>query len=268
MIDIHHHCLHGVDDGPRTLDEAVELVRMAAAEGIETIVATPHVLRGRWRVYSPFELETKLAELRDAVGDSPRLVLGSEYYFAHDMADILRTGESIVPLAGGRYVLIELASNSVPPMLEQPLYRAQLEGWMTVIAHPERNTVFQAKPELLHHLINHGALVQITATSLTGAFGPQARAAAETFIRRRLVHFVASDAHNTDKRPPRVREAIDALRALAGDEMTHALTYANPLAVVENRGLAWEPEPQEERRGGFFTRLRSFFAPRQPYNLP
>ncbi len=268
MIDIHHHCLHGVDDGPRTLDEAVELVRMAADEGIETIVATPHVLRGRWPVYSPSELETRLSELRDAVGDTPRLILGSEYYFSHDMADLLRGGESIVPLAGGRYVLLELASNSVPPMLEQPLYRAQLEGWVPVIAHPERNTVFQAKPELLHHLINHGALVQVTATSLTGAFGAHARAAAETFIRRRMVHFIASDAHNVEKRPPLVREAIDILRSLAGDETAHALTHANPLAVVENRGLAWEPEPEESRPAGFFTRLRSFFAPRQPYNLP
>jgi protein-tyrosine phosphatase len=268
MIDIHHHCLHGVDDGPRTLDEAVALCRMAAEEGIETIVATPHVLRGRWPVFSPLELETRLRELRDAVGDSPRLILGSEYYFAHDMADILRSGTSIVPLAGGKYVLLELASNSVPPMLEQPLYRAQLEGWTPIIAHPERNLVFQAKPELLHHLINHGALVQVTATSLTGAFGAQARAAAETFIRRRMVHFIASDAHNTDKRPPRVREAIEVLRALAGNEITHALTHANPRAVVENRGLAWEPEPQEERPAGFFTRVRSFFTTRQPYNLP
>lgn len=268
MIDIHHHCLHGVDDGPRTLDEAVQLVRMAADEGIETIVATPHVLRGRWPVHSPLELESRMRELRDAVGDTPRLILGSEYYFGHDMTELLRAGESIVPLAGGRYVLLELASNSVPPMLEQPLYRAQLEGWMPVIAHPERNTVFQAKPELLHHLINHGALVQVTATSLTGAFGAQARAAAETFIRRNLVHFIASDAHNIDKRPPRVREAIDVLRSLAGDEITHALTHANPLSVVENRGLAWVPEPQESRPSGFFTRLRSFLAPRQPYNLP
>lgn len=268
MIDIHHHCLHGVDDGPRTLDEAVELCRMAAEEGIETIVATPHVLRGRWPVFSPGELESRIAELRGALGDTPRLILGSEYYFAHDMADLLREGTSIVPLAGSRYVLLELASNSVPPMLEQPLYRAQLDGWVPVIAHPERNLVFQAKPEMLAALINHGARVQVTATSLTGAFGAQARAAAELFIRRQMVHFIASDAHNVEKRPPRVREAIDVLRALAGDEITHALTHANPLAVVENRGLPWEPEPEEDRPAGFFTRVRSFFTTRQPYNLP
>src|SRR5215213_1100187 len=117
MIDIHHHCLPGVDDGPHELAEAVEMCRISAAEGIGTIVATPHVLRGRWPVFSPLELEAKLNRLRDAVGDSPRLLLGSEYFFAHDMADILHTGTSIVPLAGSRYVLLELAANNVPPML-------------------------------------------------------------------------------------------------------------------------------------------------------
>ncbi|HYO78948.1 MAG TPA: CpsB/CapC family capsule biosynthesis tyrosine phosphatase [Thermoanaerobaculia bacterium] len=259
MIDIHHHCLPGVDDGPRELAEAVALCRMAAEEGIETIVATPHVLRGRWRVFSRHELESRLDLLRDKVGHSPRLLLGSEYFFSHDMADLLKEGNAIVPLAGSRYVLLELAANSVPPMFEQPLYRAQLDGWVPIIAHPERNTVFQAKPELLAALVGHGARVQLTATSLTGAFGSQARAAAETFVRRNLVHFVATDAHNTEKRPPRVREALDVLRELAGEETTQALTHANPLAVIENRGLPWEPEPLEERSGGLFTRLRSFF---------
>jgi protein-tyrosine phosphatase len=260
MIDIHHHCLPGVDDGPHELAEAVEMCRMAAAEGVTAIVATPHVLRGRWPVFAPRELDSKLAQLRDAVGDSPRLLLGSEYFFSHDMADILRTGTSIVPLAGSRYVLMELAANSVPPMLEQPLYRAQLEGWIPIIAHPERNLVFQQRPELLVRLIHHGARVQLTATSLTGAFGAEARAAAELFVTRGLVHFVATDAHNTAKRPPRLREALAALRELAGDEVTNALTHANPLAVIENRGLVWEPEPREATPSGFFTRLRSFFA--------
>ncbi|HYK05985.1 MAG TPA: CpsB/CapC family capsule biosynthesis tyrosine phosphatase [Thermoanaerobaculia bacterium] len=260
MIDIHHHILPGVDDGPHELDEAVEMCRMAVDEGIETIVATPHVLRGRWPVFSPLELAAQLDRLRHAVGDSPRLLLGSEYFFAHDMADLLRTGASIVPLAASRYVLLELAANNVPPMLEQPLYRAQLDGWVPIIAHPERNLVFQQKPELLAYLIGHGARVQLTASSLVGAFGPQAQASARLFLERNMVHFVATDAHNTDRRPPLVKKALAALRELAGDEVTEALTHANPLAVVENRGLPWEPEPQEDAPAGLFTRLRSFFG--------
>ena len=262
MIDIHHHCLPGVDDGPRDLAEAVELCAMAAEEGIETIVATPHVLRGRWRAFSRLELAAKLEELRAATNDTPHLILGCEYFFAHDMADALQNG-SVFPLASGPYVLLELASNSVPPMLEQPLYRAQLDGWVPVIAHPERNTVFQAHPELLAAFIGHGARVQLTATSLTGAFGEHARTAAETFLRRQLVHFVATDAHNTTKRPPRVREALEVLRGIAGEAAAEALTVGNPRSVVENRPLSWDPEPVEHAPAGFFTRLKSFFTSHQ-----
>lgn len=259
MIDIHHHCLPAVDDGPDDLSEAAELCVMAAEEGIETIVATPHVLRGRWKQFSRTELEQRLAELRDRVGDSPRLLLGSEYFFSHDMPEVLRSGNAILPLAGSRYILMELAANSVPPMLEQPLYRAQLDGWIPIIAHPERNRVFQSRPSLLASMIDHGARVQVTATSLTGAFGPEARAAAETFLRRRLVHFIATDAHNTGKRPPRMKAALAALTEIVGEPIATALIHDNPLAVVENRGLPWDFEPEEAPKTGFFTRLRSFF---------
>ncbi len=261
MIDIHHHCLPGVDDGPRELTEAVELCAAAAEEGIETIVATPHVLRGRWPAFSRRELESRLAELQDRVGPRPKLLLGSEYFFSHDMAEVLREGTSVHPLAAGRYVLLELPANSVPPMFNQPLYRAQLEGWLPILAHPERNTVFQAHPELLAALIEHGLRVQVTATSLTGAFGAQARQAAETFLRCGMVHFVATDAHNKEKRPPRMQEALAALRALVGDAATKALTVENPRAVIENRSLPYEPEPKEMPSPGLFTRLKSFFRP-------
>ena len=236
---------------------------MAAAEGIETIVATPHVLRERWPSYAPDQLRGRYEELRARTGDTPRLLLGSEYFFSHDMAELLREGKSILPLAGSRYVLLELAANSVPPMLEQPFYRAQLDGYVPVIAHPERNTVLQARPDILAFLIGHGARVQLTATSLTGAFGNAARMAAEKFLRLQLVHFVATDAHNTGKRPPAMREPLSVLRSLVGDAVADALTVANPLAVVENRALPWDPEPQEEPTGGFFTRLKSFFGRRQ-----
>jgi protein-tyrosine phosphatase len=259
MIDLHHHCLPGVDDGPRELGEAVEMCAAAAEEGIEAIVATPHVLRGRWPKFSPRELESRIGELRARVGETPRLLLGSEYFFSHDMTELLREGTAVLPLAAGRYVLLELPSNSVPPMFNQPLYRAQLEGWLPILAHPERNTVFQANPDLLAALIGHGLRVQITASSLTGAFGPQARAAAETFLQRRLVHFVATDAHNMEKRPPRVREALKVLREVAGDAAAEALTRGNPLAVIESRALPYEPEPEELPSPGLFTRLRQFF---------
>ena len=259
MIDIHHHCLPDVDDGPREWDEAVEMCRTALAEGIDTIVATPHVLRGRWRTYSPLELQGRIDELRRRVGDAPRLLLGSEYFFSHDAVEVLSAGDAIVPLAGSRYVLVELAANSVPPMFEQPLYRMQLEGWTPILAHPERNLVFQRHPELLASYIGHGAKTQITLSSLTGEFGREAKQAAEELVRRKLVHFAATDAHNMTRRVPRVTAAAAILRDLAGETAAEALMVGNPRSVVEKRPLEYDPEPVFDTNSGFLTRLRSFF---------
>ena len=260
MIDIHHHCLPGVDDGPRELDEAVAMCRMAADEGIDTIVATPHVLRGRWKAWRPLELANRLDILREAVGDSPRLILGSEVFFGHDIAEVLERGDTIVPLGRGRWVLVEFVANHVPPHAEQPLYRMQLGGFLPLIAHPERNTVFQARPEMLASLVEGGARVQITAGSLVGEFGAEAQRCAETWLHCGLVHVVATDAHNTEKRPPRARRAVERLHDLVGRDLAEAMTVRNPLAIVENRGLDYEPEPSLPAENGFLTRVRRFFG--------
>jgi protein-tyrosine phosphatase len=263
MIDIHHHCLPGIDDGPRELAEAVDLCKRAADEGVETIVATPHVLRGRWQNTSRAKLESLLVALREQLGEHPRLLLGSEYFFAHDMTEVLASGTAIIPLNDSRYVLTEFAAHSVPPLIEQAFYRVQLEGWTPIVAHPERNLVFQSKPELLSTLVRLGARTQVTCGSLLGDFGPEAQSAATRWLKAGLVHFLATDAHNLGKRPPRVRESVAVLRNLVDERVVDALTRANPLAVIEGRPLAYEPDivdtpPQSPARRIFNAVQRVF----------
>jgi protein-tyrosine phosphatase len=262
MIDIHHHCLPGVDDGPRTLAESVDLCRMAADEGIETIVATPHVLRGRWQNTSREQLAAILERLRAAVGDTPHLVLGSEYFFGHDMDEMLRT-QSILPLAGGRYILIEFASHTVPPLVRDPLYRIQLDGWIPVIAHPERNVVFQAKPDFLASLIRIGVKTQVTTGSVMGEFGAEAAAAAIDWLKRGWVHVMATDAHNVTKRQPRFRAARAKVADLVGEKIAQALFVDNPKSIVESRGLVYDPDLPDSsgaQSGHLFSRLRKMFT--------
>ena len=256
MIDIHHHCLPDVDDGPRSWAEAELMCRAAHEEGIEAIVATPHVLRGRWRQVGRAEIEERVAELRERIGGAPAVHLGSEAFFTHDLSEALKRG-AIIPLAGSRYVLVELAADNVPPHVERPLFAMQLDGWTPVIAHPERNIVLQKHPEILAALVESGVKVQVTAASFTGGFGRAAQASAEAFLEQRLVHFVATDAHNAVKRPPRVQAATTRLERLGGAALARALTVDNPLAVVENRPLPHDPDPLP-RQNGFFTRVRAF----------
>ena len=261
MIDLHHHCLPGVDDGPREMSEAVELCQLAASEGIETIVATPHVRRGRWRNTSRETLERIAGELRDRIGDSPQILLGSEYFFAHDMPDVVERGDAVIPLAGSRYVLVEFASHAIPPLVEQPFYRLQLAGWTPIIAHPERNIVFQARPEMLVGLVRGGARTQITAGSFTGAFGAAAQKAAREWLAAGLVHVIASDAHNTTKRPPLVSAARPIVREIAGEAVTEALFRGNPRAVIEHRMMEYDPEPRlPSPPSGLIGRVKRLFG--------
>jgi len=261
VIDLHHHCLPGVDDGPRTWDQAVALCGIAAEEGIETIVATPHVLRGRWRRVARAELQALLDELRARTNDTPHLLLGSEVYFAHDMCEVLAAGTSIVPLGASRAVLVELASHAVPPMLEQPLHRAQLDGWTIVLAHPERNLVLQSKPEVMASLVRLGVRMQVTAASITGGFGADAQRAALAWLRAGFVHVVATDAHSVDKRPPRVREARARVAEIVGEEAAEALFVGNQRAILNDQTLVWEPEvPYATPPGGVISRLRRLLS--------
>jgi protein-tyrosine phosphatase len=242
--------------------ESVELCRMAADEGIETIVATPHVLRGRWQNTSRTELTQILEDLRAAVGDRPRIVLGSEYFFGHDMDEMLRT-ESILSLAGGRYILVEFASHSVPPLVRDPLYRVQLDGWIPVIAHPERNIVFQSKPEFLASLIRAGVKTQVTTGSVMGEFGPEAQTAAIDWLERGWVHVMATDAHNSTKRQPRFRAARERVAALVGETIAQSLFVDNPKSIVESRGLVYDPDLPESsgpKSDRLFTQIRKFLT--------
>lgn len=261
MIDIHFHCLPGVDDGPRTWDDAVALCRAAAAEGAEQIVATSHVLRGLWPETTPSQLAALTEELNQRLGGMPAVLPGSEYYFSHDMVEVLTAGKSIVPLGRGRYVLVEFAAHALPPLVDSVFYRAQLEGWTPVIAHPERNAVFQAHPEALDALVTRGARVQLTAGSLTGHFGERARLAALACLARRAVHFVASDSHSLDKRPPRLAESWNLVVSLAGEETAEAVFIENPKAAVEGRALPWDPEILPvSKKTGWISRVRAFFS--------
>lgn len=262
MIDIHHHCLPGVDDGPRNLGEAADLCRRAHDDGITTIIATPHVLRGAWQNRSRAALSDLLDRLRETVGDAPKLLLGSEYYFDHDMEEVLAAGDGIIPLAGSRYILVEFDPQNIPPLVGQPLYRIQLSGWTPIIAHPERNLVFQSKPELLRDLVRRGARLQVTAGSIMGDFGPEARRAALRWLEEGLVHFIASDAHNLKRRPPRMTDAFRAASSRVGEDLATALCFDNPQAVLDNRQLPWDPDgPPAESPPGFMTRLRRFLKP-------
>ena len=130
---------------------------------------------------------------------------------------------------------------------------------MPVIAHPERNVVFQSKPEFLASLIRIGVKTQVTTGSVTGEFGPEAQTAAIDWLQRGWVHVMATDAHNVTKRQPRFRAARARVVDLVGEEIARLLFVDNPKSIVENRGLVYDPDLPDSsgsESGRLFSRLR------------
>ena len=225
MIDIHFHCLPGIDDGPRNWDDAVALCRAAAADGVDTIIATPHVLRDPWLNEDASARDRLVDELNARLGGHPRILPGCEYFFSSDAVELWQLGAN-GPLTGlnrTSHLLIEFPATQVPAAAESVFHEFAVMGVTPVIAHPERNLVLAEQPAKLERLVGLGAVAQITAGSLLGNFGRAAQEACEDFFRRGLVHFVASDAHSLHRRPPALIQAMDAVSTRWGRDAANAL---------------------------------------------
>lgn len=242
MIDLHFHCLPGVDDGPASWDDAVALCRAAAAEGTTRIVATPHVLRGAWANTNPLARDRLVGALNERLGGSPQILPGCEYYFSADVVELAKKPAGpLTGLAGGAYLLVEFGPGLVPASAEASFHELRVLGLEPVIAHPERHTAFALEPGRLAAFVARGALVQITAGSLLGDFGKKAKKASEDFLRLGLVHLVASDAHSRDRRPPRLTAARERIRKKFGAEAERGIFLDNPEAVLESRPATYRP---------------------------
>jgi protein-tyrosine phosphatase len=241
VVDLHCHLLPGVDDGPLTLDEAVLMARMAEADGCQVLVATPHQRHPSWWNGDREALAGACRELQGRLGERPRILAGAEIRVdAGLLADVDRLpGGSLLPLAGSSYLLLELDRRRPAIDPAELVHELSVAGWRPIVAHPEHYPWLLAQPALVDRLVELGALLQVTGMSLTGGFGPRAQAACRDLLDAGVVHFVASDAHGTDERPPGLSAAYAALARGWGQETAEALTSANPAAVIENRPLPW-----------------------------
>lgn len=213
MIDIHSHILFGIDDGAQKVEDSLAMARQAVEQGITTVFATPHHKNGKYtneknRILSKVE-ELNLAIAQEGI---PLEVLpGQECRIFGELIEDYKKGEILTLNDGGKYVLIEFSSSHVPMYASQLLYNIQFEGIIPIIVHPERNRHFLERPELLYEFAEKGVLLQLTASSVTGAFGKKIQKFSMQMLESNLVHFIASDAHNTTTRDNRMKEAYEMI---------------------------------------------------------
>jgi protein-tyrosine phosphatase len=211
MIDLHCHLLPGVDDGPSTMADAVSLAQALAAAGAAAAVVTPHV-DYTWSV-DPHEIAPAVAALRPVLEDAGvDLALHSGAEVALDrLLDLDDAARDAIRLGGGPYLLVESPHATVSGAFLSVLQDLLVHGERVILAHPERCPSFQRRPESLAALVDAGALCSITAGSMQGRFGGTVRGFTVDLLRRRLVHNVASDAHDVTRRPPGLLAGFHAL---------------------------------------------------------
>ena len=251
MIDIHSHLIWGVDDGAQTMEDSLAMLRLAAETGTTDIVATPHA-NDRYD-FDRAELETKAAQLREASGGKPRLHLGCDFHLSFGNIESAMAQRDLYTINRSRYLMVELPEILIPPGIDRALEHLQDAGMVPIITHPERNRALSEDVKRLDHWIEIGCYVQVTAQSLEGRFGRTAKNLATRWIDGGQAHFVASDAHDLEARPPRLDRAYRYIAEKHGQAEAERLLRDNPRHVIDGTVL-----PVQKSRKPAKSRLRLF----------
>lgn len=258
MIDLHCHLLPAIDDGPATLEDALALARAAAAGGTRTMVATPHIDH-RWNV-EPTDVAAMVDRMREALAEAHielDVRAGGEIALSR-LADLDPGQLNAVRLGGGPYMLLECPHRpTAGTEFHAFVQRLRHRGEWIVLAHPERSPAFQRSPDRLAGLVRDGVLTSITAGSLLGSFGSTVQSFSLRLLREGLVHNVASDSHDAERRGPALLAGLQAAeRELPGAlGMADWLTRHVPEAILAGNELPLRPE-LPARRGGLRRWLR------------
>ena len=236
MIDLHTHFLHGIDDGAETLSESLELARCAVKDGIVAAAMTPHIHPGRFDNQGQ-QIHHQVAAFRAALqehGIPLQVFPGAEVRLSMEAFDLLLAGE--VPFLGSvngaKILLLELPHSHIPAGAQQFVNRLLSLNIRPLIAHPERNKDVLADPRRIHPFVEAGCWLQLTAGSITGAFGKAAQKMAWHLLDDDWAYIVASDAHNLDARPPHLSQARAAVAERLGEDVAQLMFYTRPARIL------------------------------------
>lgn len=252
LVDIHCHLLPGIDDGAADLEASLAMARISVEQGVDTIVVTPHQL-GAFADNRGDDIRRRTAELQfelDQRGILLRLLPGGDVRIEDHMIAGLESGEVMSLGDHRKHVLLELPHELYFP-LEPVLDALERIGMTGVLSHPERNAGLLARQDLIEPLVERGCLMQVTAGSLVGGFGPDSQAMSERMATRGMIHFLSTDGHSPKRRRPRLGEALQTAEKLVGEAAAYQWCRDNPRAVAEGRAVCPGPVAVKRPRRGW-----------------
>ncbi len=259
MIDLHCHLLPGIDDGAPDLETSLAMARAAVADGIEVTACTPHIYPGVYENTGD-GIRAGVARLQGLLAEAGialALTTGADAHLAPELPEKLRSGAAPT-LGGTRYFLLEPPHHVAPPRFDEFVFGVMAAGYVPLITHPERLTWIADHYPMFCALADRGCWMQVTAGSLTGSFGPEARYWGERMLDEGRVHVLATDAHGATRRPPLLAEGRLAAEKWVGAEEARHLVQTRPAGVLKNLPPAQMPrlEPRGASRRGLWARLR------------
>ena len=237
-IDIHNHILPGLDDGAASRKESLKMLRMAAADGITDLIATPHFHYRRGHA-APEKIQNTLAlmqEMANEEGIPVRLYAGNELYYSHDLIEKVKAKEALT-LADSDYVLLEFSPETEQRKIQNAVYEFLSEGYLPIIAHMERYQAFYKQQNFAENILSMGAYFQVNAGSITGDAGWEIKRFTRKMLKQGMIQFVATDAHDVQKRTPSMEKASTWIEKKIGESELREYLCDNPLKILQNKAL-------------------------------
>ena len=240
MIDIHNHIFPNIDDGSKSMEMSINMLKYAYEQGVTDVVNTVHFQHPLFlnidHSLENFEriaklLQSKLDELKIPI----KIHLGSEVFYYENLLKI--SDKPLTTMGGGKYMLIEFSPKNIPNSQKQTLFELKIRGITPIIAHPERYKLVQENFNVIYDWINAGCLIQVDAGSLLGLMGEKAKKSSHLIVKENCCHILASDAHNDSNRNFCIKDAYDYVKNIIGKKNSELLVYEHPSSIIKGEDL-------------------------------
>lgn len=236
MIDIHSHLVYNVDDGSKSIEDTIHMLKEAKKAGFTDVICTPHYMEDYYEV-SCDEVASKISKMRDlADGINIKIHQGNEIYANENIINYINSKQA-TSLNNSRYVLIEFPMQNEPINMDQVIYLLLQAGKVPIVAHPERYSYVRENPNMLLEYIEQGVLFQTNYGSIIGMYGNEIKETAKRLLTHNMIHFLGSDNHRVNTVYKHVPEALKTLEKWIGEDKVQELTTDNPECILNNEQL-------------------------------
>ncbi len=234
MIDFHSHILPAIDDGSKSMEDSIQILREAREAGFSKIISTSHYLEGYYEIKEE-DRKRLIQELKNEdIG--LELYVGSEIYITENMIDLLKEKKAS-SINNSKYVLFEIPMNNKTMLTKEIIYRLIENGYVPVLAHPERYSFIQQNPEELEELVDMGTLCQSNYGSIIGLYGKKTEKTVKKLLKNNLIHFFGSDVHRQEQIYNKIPKAIKKIKKIISEDKFIELSEINPQKVLNNEEI-------------------------------